>query len=147
MTNPYLTQVIEAMLKYGGRTGRTHEGTDTMTNTTTLSNGASRIKRGDTMDREDWRFGNRAAIAISTLKIAGVEPTKVHYGPYSPDDASAAGDREARSLHARYYCSDRCKTEWSGEPTNEVFEAAWALGCAVQDSRAARTSRAINTTK
>ena len=115
-----------------------------MTNATILSNGASRIKRGDTMDREDWRFGHRAGIAIDALKMAGFERTKVHRGPMSPDDASAAGDSEARSLHARYYCNDRCKTEWSGEPTTEVFESAWALGCAVQDARAARTSRALN---
>ena len=115
-----------------------------MTNATPLSNGASRIKRGDTMDREDWRFDHRAAIAISALKIAGVEPTKVHHGPMSPDDTGEAGRSDSRELHARYYCSDRCKTEWTGEPTNEVFEAAWALGCAVQDARAARTSRALN---
>ena len=115
-----------------------------MTDTTILSNGASRIKRGDTMDREDWRFGNRATIAISALKIAGVTPTKVHHGAYSPDDAISGGHPDAPSLHARYRCGDQCKTEWSGEPTTEVFEAAWALGCAVQDARAARTSRAIN---
>jgi len=115
-----------------------------MTDTTFLSNGASRIKRGDTMDREDWRFGNRAAIAIRALKDAGFEPTKVHHGAYSPDDAIEGGHPDARSLHARYYCGSVCKTEWSDEPTNEVFEAAWALGCAVQDARAARTSRALN---
>ena len=109
-----------------------------------LSNGASRIKRGDTMDREDWRFGNRAVEAHRILRGAGFEPTKIHHGPYSPDDASAARDREAPSLHARYYCGDRCVTEWSGEPTDEVFEAAWAFGCAVQDARHARTIRGIN---
>jgi len=109
-----------------------------------LSNGASRIKRGDTMDREDWRFGNRAAVAHRVLREAGFEPTKVHRGPYSPEDASMAGTPDLASLHARYYCGDVCRTEWSGEPTDEVFEAAWAFGCAVQDARAARTTRGLN---
>lgn len=108
--------------------------------TTKLTTGAYYLKRGDTSDPEDWRMSHRLSVARGILTSQGFLPTVAH--------SKRCQDEKYVAFGYRTGCDSNCTTKWSeefaGEPSDEIFNAAFALAEAIQDARRAKAQAAIN---
>lgn len=110
--------------------------------------GGRQLKRGDSHDIECWRTTHRLRVAQGILRDMGFAPT---WPTHSDKCIRSEANRGRRCFGFNYVCDDpACPMRhnpaptWPAECTGPVFDAAYALACAVQDARGAATAHAIN---
>ena len=113
-----------------------------------MTNGARMLKRGDHFDPDCWRTSHRLSVGMNILRNLGFTP---EFAEHSDKCIRSEKNRARRVFGFNYMCDDpNCPVRrnpppiWPEDCTDEVFEKAYALACAVQDARGAATARAIN---
>lgn len=111
------------------------------------TNGGRLLARGDSFDIECSRTTHRLRVGQGILRSLGFTPT-------FPDHAASCMNHPDNALRRcfgiSYPCLGDCPRRndpaptWDETATGKVFDAAYALACAVQDGRGAAASRAIN---